>query len=127
MQFITVEKAYEGDEAAEWAALQEQYSVLDMAAWVRQVTLHTTRHAFTLTFRELVLLRDRKDHLALTALRLSALAGLVPVEAWPHWMDDPLVGQPVPAPPPLLGARTTTAPPARPMNASSRVKDFVTN
>ena len=127
MQIVSTKKAYSGDEAAEWAALREQYSVLDMETWVRQLTLHTTRHAFSITFHELVLLRDRKDHLALTAMRLSTLAGLVPVEAWPHWMDDQLADQPVPAPPPLLGARTTTAPPALPVNASSRVKDFVTN
>ena len=50
MQIVSTKKAYSGDEAAEWAALREQYSVLDMESWVRQVTLHTTRHAFSFMF-----------------------------------------------------------------------------
>jgi hypothetical protein len=118
---------YQGDEAAEWAALQSQTHGMSVRDSVRLTTQFLTRHALTIQFHELVLLRDRKDHQALTALRLAALAELVPAEVWPQWINDERSKQEVAVPPPLVGARSTTAPPSPLANRSSRVRDVHLN
>ena len=127
MRVVTTKKAYKGDEAAEWAALQRQVVGMSFGDMARHIDLFLVRHSITISVHELVLLRDRKDHQALTALRLAILAGLVPVESWPRWINDDVSVRPVPIFPPLVGARSTTAPPCLPANASSRVKGFLTN
>ena len=126
MRVFTTTKPYTGDEIAEWAAIGVVDS-MPVEDWVRQVTMHSQRHGFVISARDLVLLCDRQSHLALTATRLAALADLVPVEAWPTWSRQEAVEGPLSTPPPLTGGRSTVAPPRPLANTSSRVKDFVTN
>jgi hypothetical protein len=66
--------------------------------------------------------RYRRAHDACVAARLAALLGFVPPEPTPQSHDSVLVQVPGPAPPPLVSARTSTAPPLRSALSHARVK-----
>jgi hypothetical protein len=69
------------------------------------------RHALSIDVWHCYYVRDSKDHLALTAARLAALGNCSPVDTRFDWGIDTIDVQADPAPPPLVGARTSTAPP----------------
>lgn len=55
--------------------------------------------------------RNRRSHQALVAARLAALVGYIPEEQKPDWRRAQVIDEIRPAPPPLVGARSSTAPP----------------
>ena len=83
----------------------------DLVSWVRAQTVMLVRHAFSIKAFHCYYVRDAKDHVALTAARLAALGNCSPVDTRFNWGIDTIDVQADPAPPPLVGARTSTAPP----------------
>ena len=68
--------------------------------------------------------RDRRSHDALVSERLVDLFDFDDADELAQWSAES-VEEPRPAPPPLSGAATSTAPPRQPV-ASCRVKEVVT-
>jgi hypothetical protein len=94
-----------GTDMEEWIT-SDAYS-----AWLSEITLALTANAFTIKkveflYRE----RDLRNHGAWVAARLAALTGYtLPDQSMRDYRSILIV---TPAPPPLVGARTTAAPPA---------------
>ena len=83
----------------------------DLVRWVRAQTVMLVRHAFSIKAFHCYYVRDAKDHVALTAIRLTAMVDCFPVDTRFDWVIDTIDVQADSAPPPLVGARTSTAPP----------------
>ena len=127
----TVTKVCNADEAAEWAGLQGQLQDASLEEWVRLTTLHITRHAVAISIHELASLRDLRPELELKTVKLPGLIKLKSVGSLPDWSKSkpskrPSLSLTVPSTPPLVGARTSTAPPWPLVDMSSRVKGFST-
>jgi hypothetical protein len=91
----------------------EEWTTSDVySPWISEVTVVMTANAITIKkVRFLYKERDLRCHRALVAARLTALADYaLPDQPVQHDYEPILII--TPSPPPLVGARTTTAPPA---------------
>jgi hypothetical protein len=94
--------------------------------WIRKTTLFLMENVFTISAKSPFKDRDQRAQRALLAARLVDLMDFEQVEiVTPTFVEANLIDVPDPAPPPLVCARTSTAPPLQPA-ASCRVKELLT-
>jgi hypothetical protein len=82
------------------------------ASWVQSMTVMLTRHATSIRVRPCHYLCDSAAHRSLTATRLAALGNhFLPETRFDRQEDSTDIDAGPAPPPPLVGARTSTAPP----------------